>query len=74
MKLEEFGVRGSDAQNVCYLQNLTDANRLVEVIKTYTDGNAVVISGGYIGMECAAAMVTNRIRVSMVFPELHCSK
>ncbi|ONK81293.1 uncharacterized protein A4U43_C01F27500 [Asparagus officinalis] len=72
LKLEEFGVRGSDAENVCYLRNLNDANRLVDVMKTFTGGNAVVIGGGYIGMECAAALVTNRIKVTMVFPEAHC--
>jgi monodehydroascorbate reductase (NADH) len=37
-------------------------------------GNAVVMGGGYIGMECAAALVTNKIKVTMVFPEKHCSK
>eukprot|EP00250_Pteridium_aquilinum_P010888 c19694_g1_i3 orf=1760-2737(+) len=35
-------------------------------------GVAVVIGGGYIGMECAAALVTNKIKVTMVFPEQHC--
>ncbi|CAL9092955.1 monodehydroascorbate reductase 2, peroxisomal-like [Musa acuminata AAA Group] len=72
LKLEEFGVRGSDAENVCYLRNLADANRLVAVMQTCTGGNAVVIGGGYIGMECAAALATNRIKVTMIFPEAHC--
>ncbi|GMP29280.1 hypothetical protein CsSME_00004455 [Camellia sinensis var. sinensis] len=35
-------------------------------------GNAVVIGGGYIGMECAASLVINKINVTMVFPEEHC--
>jgi len=74
LRLEEFGVRGSDAENVCYLRNLTDANRLMDIMKSCSGGNAVVIGGGYIGMECAAALVTNRIKVTMVFPEAHCSK
>ena len=65
---------GSDAENVCYLRNLADANRLVAVMQTCTGGNAVVIGGGYIGMECAAALATNRIKVTMIFPEAHCSK
>ncbi|XP_039116207.1 monodehydroascorbate reductase 2, peroxisomal [Dioscorea cayenensis subsp. rotundata] len=72
LKLEEFGVKGSDAVNVCYLRNLADASRLVNVMQSCNDGNAVVIGGGYIGMECAAALVTNRIKVTMVFPEAHC--
>lgn len=74
MKLEEFGVRGLDAENVCYLRNLADASRLVSIMQTCSGENAVVIGGGYIGMECAAALVTNRIKVTMVFPEEHCSK
>lgn len=72
LKLEEFGVRGSNAENVCYLRNLADATRLVGVMQSCSGGKAVVIGGGYIGMECAAALVTNRIKVTMVFPEEHC--
>ncbi|KAG0484229.1 hypothetical protein HPP92_008308 [Vanilla planifolia] len=72
LKLEEFGVKGSDAENVCYLRNLADATRLVSIMQSFNGGNAVVIGGGYIGMECAAALVTNRIKVTMVFPEPHC--
>lgn len=72
LKLEEFGVTGADAKNICYLRNLNDANKLVEVMASCRGRMAVVIGGGYIGMECAAALVTNKIRVTMVFPELHC--
>ncbi|KAL8138145.1 hypothetical protein V2J09_004146 [Rumex salicifolius] len=72
LKLEEFGVKGSDAENVCYLRDLDDANKLVSVIKSCVGGNAVVIGGGYIGMECAASLVINKINVTMVFPEGHC--
>ncbi|XP_008795921.1 monodehydroascorbate reductase 2, peroxisomal [Phoenix dactylifera] len=72
LKIEEFGVRGSDAENVCYLRNLADASRLVDVMHSCTGGNAVVIGGGYIGMECTAALVKHRIKVTWVFPEKHC--
>ncbi|KAL5793194.1 hypothetical protein ACOSP7_001788 [Xanthoceras sorbifolium] len=72
LKLEEFGVNGSDAENVCYLRDLADANRLVNVMQSCVGGNAVVIGGGYIGMECAASLVINKINVTMVFPEAHC--
>ncbi|KAI4375333.1 hypothetical protein MLD38_013216 [Melastoma candidum] len=72
LRLEEFGVNGSDAENVCYLRNIADANRIVDVMKSCPEGNAVVIGGGYIGMECAASLVINKINVSMVFPEEHC--
>ncbi|XP_050382097.1 monodehydroascorbate reductase 4, peroxisomal [Argentina anserina] len=72
LKLEEFGVKGSDSENVCYLRNLADANRLVNLVQSSPGGNAVVIGGGYIGMECAASLVINRMNVKMVFPEEHC--
>ncbi|PON33155.1 FAD/NAD-linked reductase [Trema orientale] len=72
LKLEEFGVKGSDAENVCYLRDLSDANTLVDLMKSCSGGNAVVIGGGYIGMECAASLVINKISVAMVFPEAHC--
>ncbi|MCL7039959.1 hypothetical protein MKW94_005313, partial [Papaver nudicaule] len=72
LKLEEFGVSGPDAENVCYLRNVADATRLVEVMQSCPGGNAVIIGGGYIGMECAASMVINKMNVTMVFPEAHC--
>ena len=52
---------GSDAENVCYLRHIADANRLVDVMQSCPGGNAVVIGGGYIGMECAASLVINKI-------------
>lgn len=67
-------MKGSEADNVCYLRDLADANRLVSVMQSNVGGNAVVIGGGYIGMECAASLVINKINVTMVFPEAHCSK
>lgn len=72
LKLEEFGVSGSDAENVCYLRDLADATRVVNVMQSCSGGNAVVIGGGYIGMECAASLVINKLNVTMVFPEAHC--
>ncbi|KAH6781716.1 monodehydroascorbate reductase 4 [Perilla frutescens var. frutescens] len=72
LKLEEFGVNALDATNVCYLRDVADADRLVDVMQSCSGGNAVVIGGGYIGMECAASLVINKLNVTMVFPEAHC--
>ncbi|KAL6912257.1 hypothetical protein ACP4OV_001062 [Aristida adscensionis] len=72
LKLEDFGGSGSDAGNVCYLRNIEDADKLLSVMRSCPGGDAVVIGGGYIGMECAAALVANKIKVTMVFPEKHC--
>ncbi|XP_022851568.1 monodehydroascorbate reductase 4, peroxisomal-like isoform X1 [Olea europaea var. sylvestris] len=74
LKLEEFGVSGSDAANVCYLRDMVDAERLVNVMQSSSGGNAIVIGGGYIGMECAASLAINKLNVTMVFPEAHCSE
>ncbi|PWA52103.1 FAD/NAD-linked reductase, dimerization domain, FAD/NAD(P)-binding domain protein [Artemisia annua] len=70
--LEEIGITGSDAENVCYLRDLADATKLVNMMGKCTGGKAMVIGGGYIGMECAAALVINKIHVSMVFPGTYC--
>lgn len=76
MKLDEFGVTGADAKNICYLRDIQDATYLVDVMSECREkgGKAVVIGGGYIGMECAAALHGNRIPVTMVFPEEYCSR
>jgi monodehydroascorbate reductase (NADH) len=41
----------------------------VGAIKSCCRGNAVVIGGGYIEMEYAAALVTKKTRATMVFLE-----
>lgn len=76
MRLEEFGVGGSVAPNVCYVRNVQDAQNLLKMIESckWTGGRAVVIGGGYIGMECAAALIDNELPVTIVFPETHFSK
>ncbi|KAH0880524.1 hypothetical protein HID58_067918, partial [Brassica napus] len=57
LKLE---VEGSDAENVCYLRHLNDANRLATAIQSSSNGKTGVIGGGYTGMECAASLVINK--------------
>ncbi|CAI5480174.1 unnamed protein product [Closterium sp. Yama58-4] len=72
LRLEEFGVARADSGRVCYLRDLRDADRLVATMAACKGATAVVIGGGYIGMEATAALVANGIRVTMVFPEPHC--
>ena len=74
LRLEDFGVLGSECGRICYLRDLEDADRLVETMAACKGGKAVVIGGGYIGMEVAAALTNNSISTTMVFPENHCSK
>ncbi|CAA3026426.1 monodehydroascorbate reductase-like [Olea europaea var. sylvestris] len=72
VRLSDFGVQGADAKNIFYLREIDDADKLVEVIKAKKNGNALVVGGGYIGLELSAALKINNIDVSMVYPEPWC--
>ncbi|XP_010553373.1 PREDICTED: monodehydroascorbate reductase 1, peroxisomal [Tarenaya hassleriana] len=72
IRLSDFGVQGADSKNVLYLREIDDADKLVEAIKAKKGGKAVVVGGGYIGLELSAALRINDFDVSMVFPEPWC--
>jgi len=70
--LTEFGVEGADGKNIFYLRDIDDADKLVEIIKAKKNGKAVIVGGGYIGLELSAVMKINNIDVDMVYPEPWC--
>ncbi|KAM7526086.1 hypothetical protein LguiA_015988 [Lonicera macranthoides] len=72
LRLTDFGVQGADAKNIFYLREIDDADKLVEAIKAKKNGKAVIVGGGYIGLELSAVMKINNFEVSMVFPEPWC--
>ncbi|KAK4478723.1 hypothetical protein RD792_014221, partial [Penstemon davidsonii] len=72
IQLSDFGVKGADAKNIFYLREIDDADKLVEAIKTKKSGKAVIVGGGYIGLELSAALRINNIDVTMVYPEPWC--
>jgi monodehydroascorbate reductase (NADH) len=72
IRLTDFGVEGADAKNIFYLREIDDAEKLVEVIKAKKNGKAVIVGGGYIGLEISAVMKINSIDVDMVYPEPWC--
>ncbi|CAI9780206.1 unnamed protein product [Fraxinus pennsylvanica] len=72
IRLSDFGVKGADATNIFYLREIDDADKLVEAIKAKKNGKALVVGGGYIGLELSAALKINNIDVSMVYPEPWC--
>lgn len=73
--MTDFGTPGADAKNIFYLREIDEADALVAAIKAKKNGSkAVVVGGGYIGLELSAALRLNNIDVSMVFPEPWCSK
>ncbi|CAI0408185.1 unnamed protein product [Linum tenue] len=72
LRLTDFGVEGADAKNIFYLREIDDADKLVEAIKAKPNGKAVIVGGGYIGLELSAALKINNIEVTMVYPEPWC--
>jgi monodehydroascorbate reductase (NADH) len=71
LHLQELGMPGADLAGIYYLREIAEADMLYEAIKTNENKHAVVVGGGYIGLECTAALVVNGVRVTMVFPEPH---
>lgn len=74
LRLTDFGTPGADAKNIFYLREIDEADDLVAAIKAKKNCKAVVVGGGYIGLELSAALRVNNIDVNMVFPEPWCSK
>lgn len=72
LKLSDFGVEGANAKNILYLREIDDADQLVEAIKAKKNGTAVVVGGGYIGLELSAVLKLNNFDVKMVYPEPWC--
>ncbi|KAH7512129.1 hypothetical protein FEM48_Zijuj12G0057800 [Ziziphus jujuba var. spinosa] len=72
IKLSDFGVQGADAKNIFYLREIDDADKLNEAIKAKKNGKAVIVGGGYIGLELGAALRINNLDVTMVYPEPWC--
>ncbi|KAK7267946.1 hypothetical protein RIF29_20627 [Crotalaria pallida] len=72
IRLTDFGVQGADAKNIFYLREVDDADKLYEAIKGKKNGKAVVVGGGYIGLELSAVLRLNNIDVTMVYPEPWC--
>ncbi|XP_038904751.1 monodehydroascorbate reductase, seedling isozyme-like [Benincasa hispida] len=72
IRLSDFGVEGADAKNIFYLREVDDADKLVEAIKSKKNGKAVIVGGGYIGLELGAALQINNLDVTMVYPEPWC--
>ena len=58
---------GAGDQEVIYYRTLDDYRRLRELAQE--GAHAVVIGGGFIGSELAAALASNGVRVTMLFPE-----
>ncbi|KAM0839540.1 hypothetical protein ACQ4PT_060254 [Festuca glaucescens] len=72
IKLSDFGTQGADSNNILYLREVDDADKLYGAIQAKKGGKAVVVGGGYIGLELSAVLKMNNLDVTMVFPEPWC--
>lgn len=62
-----LSITGGDAEGIFYYRTLTDYDALRPQA---TEGKtAVVVGGGFIGSEIAAALTTQGVKVTMVFPD-----
>jgi NAD(P)H-nitrite reductase large subunit len=60
-------IPGGDLEGICYYRYLDDYLRIRS--EAEEGKSAVVIGGGFIGSEIAAALNINKINVTMIFPE-----
>jgi 3-phenylpropionate/trans-cinnamate dioxygenase ferredoxin reductase subunit len=61
-----LGIPGSEPDNICYYRYLDD---YLKISKEASDGrSALVIGGGFIGSEIAAALSAKKVKVTMIFP------
>ena len=59
-------IPGLDAPNVFVLRSLDDATAIMDYIRERTPKNAVIVGGGYIGLEMAEALARNGLSVTVV--------
>lgn len=62
---------GHDLNGIHYLRKYEDALALFDALHANVGKTVIVVGGGYIGMEVAAAALTVGCKVKMVFPEEH---
>jgi len=60
-------IPGGDLEGICYFRTLDDYLKLRS--ESMEGKKAVVIGGGFIGSEIAAALAMNKIDVTMIFPD-----
>lgn len=60
---------GGNLSGVHYIRDVSDADSLISSLET--SRKVVVVGGGYIGMEVAAAAVAWNLDTTVVFPETH---
>ncbi|PHU09167.1 Monodehydroascorbate reductase [Capsicum chinense] len=72
LKLSNLCVQGADSKKIFYLREINDAAMIVEALKANKNAKAIVVRGGYVGLELTVVLRLNNIKVDMVYPELCC--
>lgn len=62
-----LNIAGANLKNLCYLRSLDDSKKIRTAAESAK--HAVVIGGGFIGMEVAAVLAEKKIEVTMVLNE-----
>jgi 3-phenylpropionate/trans-cinnamate dioxygenase ferredoxin reductase subunit len=64
-----LSIPGGDLAGICYYRVIDDFQRISR--KATKGKSAVIIGGGFIGSEMAAALCINKLKVTMIFPSSH---
>lgn len=64
-----LAIPGGDLAGICYYRVIDDYQRISR--KATKGKSAVIIGGGFIGSEMAAALCINKLKVTMIFPSSH---
>ena len=64
---KKLNIPGGDLADIIYFRTITDYLKLRE--KAAPNKSVLIIGGGFIGSELAAALAINRLKVTMIFPE-----
>lgn len=59
-------LNGADSERIFTLRNIPDLDRIIEGIKKYSPKRAVVIGGGFIGLETAENLLEKGIKVTLI--------
>jgi NADPH-dependent 2,4-dienoyl-CoA reductase/sulfur reductase-like enzyme len=65
-KVRRLGIEGEDASNVYHIKSVEDGFAIRNLIEERKPKRAVIIGGGYVGMEMAEAFVTVGIDTTML--------
>jgi 3-phenylpropionate/trans-cinnamate dioxygenase ferredoxin reductase subunit len=66
---QNLPIPGGEMDGVCYFRSLDDYQRIRR--QAEEGRSAVIIGGGFIGSEMAAALQINKLNVTMIYPATH---